>query len=51
MIEALVAESVYPIAATGQFGKLEGAAFLEMVQRKIVWLQQNADRLVESAAT
>ena len=50
MIEALVAESVYPIAATGQFGKLEGAAFLEMVQRKIVWLQQNADRLVESAA-
>jgi homoserine kinase type II len=51
MIEALVAESVYPIAATGQFGKLEGAAFLEMVQRKIVWLQQNADRLVESVAT
>lgn len=47
MIEALVAEAVYPIAATGQFGKLEGTAFLRMVQRKVVWLQRNADRLVE----
>ena len=47
MIEALVAEAVFPIAATGQFGKLEGAGFLEMVQRKVVWLQRNADRLVE----
>ncbi len=46
MIEALVAEAVYPIAATGQFGKLEGTAFLGMVQRKVVWLQRNADRLV-----
>ena len=47
MLEALVAESVFPIAATGQFGKLEGGAFLNMVQRKVVWIQQNADRLVE----
>ena len=47
MIEALIAEAVYPIAATGQFGKLEGTAFLGMVQRKVVWLQRNADRLVE----
>ena len=47
MIEALVAEAVYPIAATGQFGKLEGQGFLDMVQRKVVWLQKNADRLVE----
>ena len=46
MIEALIAEAVFPIAATGQFGKLEGAGFLNMVQRKVVWLQQNADRLV-----
>lgn len=50
MIEALVAEAVYPIAATGQFGKLEGTAFLSMVQRKVVWLQQNADRLVSLMA-
>ncbi len=47
MIEALIAEAVFPIAATGQFGKLEGAGFLNMVQRKIVWLQKNADRLVD----
>jgi homoserine kinase type II len=46
MIEALIAEAVFPIAATGQFGKLEGAGFLNMVQRKVVWLQKNADRLV-----
>ena len=46
MLEALVAESVFPIAATGQFGKLEGSAFLNMVQRKVVWIQRNADRLV-----
>ncbi len=47
MVEALIAEAVYPIAATGQFGKLEGHGFLNMVQRKVVWLQKNADRLVE----
>jgi homoserine kinase type II len=47
MIEALIAEAVYPIAATGNFGKLEGIGFLKMVQRKVVWLQRNADRLVE----
>ena len=51
MIEALVAEAVFPIAATGQFGKLEGASFLNMVQRKVVWLQRNADRLVEMVAS
>ena len=34
-----------------QFGKLEGTAFLGMVQRKVVWLQQNADRLVEMLST
>ena len=45
MVEALIAEAVFPIAATGQFGKLEGGAFLDMVQRKVVWMQQNADRL------
>ena len=33
-----------------KFGKLEGGAFLGMVQRKVVWLQRNADRLVELVA-
>ncbi len=50
MIEALIAEAVLPIAATGTFGRMEGTAFLRMVQRKVVWLQQNAARLIELAS-
>lgn len=49
MIEALIAEAVFPIAATGTFGRVEGLAFLQMVQRKVVWLQRAADRLIEVA--
>ena len=51
MIEALIAEAVFPIAATGTFGRMEGLAFLQMVQRKIHWMQQNADRLIELAGS
>ena len=50
MVEALIAEAVFPIAATGNFGKLEGLAFLYMVQRKVEWIQKSADRLVELAS-
>lgn len=46
MIEALVAEAVFPIAATGQFARMDGAAFLGMVVRKIAWLQKNAQHLI-----
>jgi homoserine kinase type II len=46
MIEALIAEAVLPIAQTGTFGRLEGLAFLRMVQRKAAWLAVNAARLV-----
>ncbi len=49
MIEALIAEAVFPIAATGTFGRMEGLAFLMMVQRKIGWLNKHGDRLVELA--
>ena len=49
MIEALIAESVFPIAATGTFGRLEGLAFLQMVQRKVDWMQNSADKLIEIA--
>jgi Ser/Thr protein kinase RdoA (MazF antagonist) len=49
MIEALIAEAVFPIAATGTFGRMEGLAFLQMVQRKIGWLNKHADRLIELA--
>ena len=51
MIEALIAEAVFPIAATGTFGRMEGLAFLQMVQRKITWMQHSADKLVELAAS
>ena len=49
MIEALIAEAVFPIAATGTFGRMEGLAFLQMVQKKVYWMQRNADKLVEIA--
>ncbi len=49
MIEALIAEAVFPIAATGSFGRMEGMAFLQMVQRKVTWMQKNASRLIEIA--
>jgi homoserine kinase type II len=49
MAEALIAEAVFPIAATGNFGRLEGLKFLEMVQRKVYWLTHNAQKLIELA--
>jgi homoserine kinase type II len=49
MIEALIAEAVFPIATTGSFGKVDGMPFLQMVQRKILWLLKNYDKLVELA--
>ena len=49
MIEALIAEAVFPIATTGSFGRMEGLRFLQMVQRKVQWMQKNAQRLVELA--
>ena len=49
MVEALIAEAVFPIAATGSFGRMEGMSFLNMVQRKIHWMQRSADKLVEIA--
>ena len=49
MIEALIAEAVFPIAATGNFGRMEGLSFLQMVQRKVHWMAQNAPALIELA--
>ena len=46
MIEALIAESVLPIAATGRFSRMDGVGFLQMVERKVKWLEANAERLV-----
>jgi len=47
MIEALVAESVIPVAATGSFARLEGVGFLLMVERKVRWLQAHAEHLAK----
>jgi Ser/Thr protein kinase RdoA (MazF antagonist) len=49
MIEAMIAEAVIPIATTGHFGRLEGAPFLRMIQRKVEWVQKSVDRLIDLA--
>jgi homoserine kinase type II len=49
MMEALIAEAVFPIAATGSFGRMEGLSFLQMVLKKISWLHRNGQRLIELA--
>jgi len=49
MIEALIAEAVFPIAATGSFGRMEGMSFLLMVQRKVQWLQRSVQKLIDMA--
>ncbi len=46
MIEALIAESVFPILATGSFQRFDGASFLAMVDRKTNWLRQHSKRLI-----
>jgi len=45
MIEALIAEAVLPIAATGTFGRFGGFGFMQMVRRKVRWIQSHADQL------
>ncbi len=45
IIEALITESVLPIAAQGSFAHLDGAAFLEMIKRKIQWIAPRASKL------
>ena len=50
MIEALIAEAVAPIAATGSFGRIEGFRFLQMIGRKVKWLERNGHLLVEEFA-
>ncbi len=45
MIEALIAESVIPIAATGSFAQFEGFGFLMMIERKVKWLRKSSLQL------
>ncbi|MCL2639557.1 MAG: phosphotransferase [Phycisphaerales bacterium] len=50
MVEAMVAESVLPIAATGSFGRIEGYGFLQMIERKIRWVIEHETQLIASVA-
>jgi homoserine kinase type II len=45
MCEAMIAEAVLPIAATGSFGRFEGFAFLEMIHRKVKWILSHVQEL------
>jgi homoserine kinase type II len=47
IIEALIAESVTPIAATGSFARIPGSTFLTMIEKKVRWIQPRAEKLVE----
>lgn len=50
MIEALIAESVGPIATSGYFGNWPGLGFLNMARRKVSWLQANSAAVVEAVS-
>lgn len=47
MCEAMIAEAVLPIAATGSFGRLDGFGFLQMVDRKVKWILANLEELYD----
>ncbi len=48
MAEALIAECVPPITETGSVGQWAGFRVLQMVRRKLTWLEANADRVVKA---
>lgn len=45
MVEALIVESVGPVAATGNFGGLDGLKVLESVHRRVAWLAEHAQAI------
>ena len=45
MCEAMIAEAVLPIAATGSFGRMEGFAFLQTIERKVRWVLGHAEEI------
>jgi homoserine kinase type II len=47
MIEAVIAEAVLPIAATGAIGPHKGFGFLEMVSHKVEWMATELPALME----
>ncbi|MDI9431766.1 MAG: phosphotransferase [Planctomycetota bacterium] len=51
MIEAMIAEAVLPVAATGFFGDHSGLDFLRMIVRKTKWLRRHRKALTEAMLT
>jgi Ser/Thr protein kinase RdoA (MazF antagonist) len=49
MCEAMIAEAVGPIAATGTFGHLEGFPFLRMIARKAQWMLEHLKEMGAAA--
>ncbi|MFK7960952.1 MAG: phosphotransferase enzyme family protein [Phycisphaerales bacterium] len=47
MIEALLVETVGPLARTGRFGRFPGAPVLRMVERRVRWLRERHQRLID----
>jgi homoserine kinase type II len=45
MCEAMIAEAVLPIAATGSFGRIEGFPFLQMIEAKVNWILSHREEL------
>lgn len=48
MVEALIIESIIPIAVTGSFARIAGSAFLQMIERKVKWIRPRALKMAES---
>ena len=48
MIEAMIAEAVLPVAATGYFGHHSGVEFLKMIVRKTKWLRRHRKEMAEA---
>jgi homoserine kinase type II len=51
MCEAMIAEAVGPIAATGTFGRLEGFPFLQMIARKAQWMMEHGKEMAAAIGT
>jgi Ser/Thr protein kinase RdoA (MazF antagonist) len=45
MVEGLIAESIVPIARTGMFARVPGGPFLDMVRRKVGWIDEHSGTL------
>ena len=48
MCEAIVAEAVLPVAATGTFGRFAGFEFLQMVEHKLRWVFEHLEELLSA---